>query len=383
MTGTIPQPGRTFAPWNDPSAKPIVRFENVTKRFGDVTAVNDLTLDIFPREFFALLGSSGCGKTTLLRMLAGFEKPTSGRVLLDGQDISLTPPHRRPINMMFQSYALFPHMSVERNIAYGLHQEGMAKDAIAARIAEMLKLVQLEGYGRRKPDQLSGGQRQRVALARALAKRPKILLLDEPLGALDKKLRGQTQFELMDLQESTGTTFIMVTHDQEEAMTMADRIAVMADGEISQVAPPGEIYEYPASRFVADFIGDVNIIEGELRANGTQHGALFRWTETPDHDVQLTNINADASKRCWLAVRPEKIRTSKSRDEHPGENKIPGKVLDIAYFGDVTTYHVETAGGQIIKALEANRSHLIDRAITWDDPVWLTWPASAGVVLER
>ncbi len=253
---------RKFAPWNDPAAKPFISFENVTKIFGDFTAVDDLSLNVFNREFFALLGASGCGKTTLMRMLAGFEEPTSGRITLDGQDLRGIPPYKRPVNMMFQSYALFPHMTVEKNIAFGLKQDGMAKSEIDDRVAEMLKLVKLEQFGKRKPHQLSGGQRQRVALARSVAKRPKVLLLDEPLGALE--LREQTQFELIDLQFKLGMTFMVVTHDQEEAMTMSDRIAVMDKGRIRQVATPAEVYEAPRSKFVADFIGNVNIIEGEV-----------------------------------------------------------------------------------------------------------------------
>ncbi|RVC57792.1 ABC transporter ATP-binding protein, partial [Mesorhizobium sp. M4B.F.Ca.ET.088.02.2.1] len=249
---------RDFAPWNDPNAKPYIQFDNVTKKFGDFIAVNNLSLTIFEREFFALLGASGCGKSTLLRMLAGFEEPTAGRILLDGQDLRGIPPYRRPVNMMFQSYALFPHMTVENNIAFGLKQEGMPKPDIEKRVAEMLKLVKLEQFAKRKPHQLSGGQRQRVALARSVAKRPKVLLLDEPLGALDKKLREETQFELMDLQQELGLTFVVVTHDQEEAMTMADRIAIMDKGEVMQVATPAEVYEAPTSRCVAHFVGNVN-----------------------------------------------------------------------------------------------------------------------------
>src|SRR5262249_34805755 len=253
-------------PWADPASKPYISFEGVTKKFGDFTAVNDLSLIIYEREFFALLGASGCGKSTLLRMLAGFDNPTSGRILLDGQDLKGIPPYRRPANMMFQSYALFPHMTVENNIAFGLKQEGMPRPDIDKRVKEMLELVKLGPFAKRKPHQLSGGQRQRVALARSLAKRPKVLLLDEPLGALDKKLREETQFELMDLQQELGMTFIIVTHDQEEAMTMADRIAIMDKGKIMQVATPPEVYEAPASRFVADFVGTVNLFEGKVTA---------------------------------------------------------------------------------------------------------------------
>jgi putrescine transport system ATP-binding protein len=257
---------RSFTPWADGSAKPYIAFENVTKRFGDFTAVDNLTMHVYEREFFSLLGPSGCGKTTLLRMLAGFEEPTSGDIFLDGQPLKGVPPHKRAVNMMFQSYALFPHLNVADNIAFGLRQEGMEKGAVAERVDQMLKLVKLEQFARRKPHQLSGGQRQRVALARSVAKRPKLLLLDEPLGALDKKLREETQFELMDLQEQLGLTFMIVTHDQEEAMTMSDRIAVMDAGTVVQTGTPGEIYEAPNTRYVADFIGNVNMFEGRITA---------------------------------------------------------------------------------------------------------------------
>jgi putrescine transport system ATP-binding protein len=264
---------RSFAPWKDPAAVPLIRFDHVTKRFGRTTAVDDLTLDVFERELFCLLGPSGCGKSTLLRLLAGFETVSEGRILLGGQDLVGAPPYRRPVNMMFQSYALFPHLTVARNIAFGLRQDRLPKADIAARVDEMLRLVQLEELGNRYPEQLSGGQRQRVALARALAKRPKVLLLDEPLAALDKKLREETQFELMDLQVRLGTTFIVVTHDQEEAMTMADRMAVMDRGKLVQVGTPGEIYEQPATRFIAEFVGDVNIFEGKVAG---REGGLWR-----------------------------------------------------------------------------------------------------------
>ena len=255
-------------PWARAGARPLLRFEGVRKRYGEVAAVDGVTLDIFEREFFALLGPSGCGKTSLLRLLAGFETPDEGRILLDGDDLSRVPPHRRPVNMMFQSYALFPHLSVAGNVAFGLKQEGLPKPEIERRVGEMLALVKLDGLGDRKPHQLSGGQRQRVALARSLAKHPRVLLLDEPMAALDKKLRGETQFELMQLQQKLGLTFIIVTHDQQEAMTVADRMGVMNEGRLIQVAPPSEIYEQPNSRWVADFIGDVNLIEGRVSEAG-------------------------------------------------------------------------------------------------------------------
>ena len=251
-------------PWQDPNAKPFIQIVNVTKQFGDVYAVDNVSLDIYQREFFALLGPSGCGKTTLLRMLAGFETPTAGRILIDGQDMAEVPPWKRPANMMFQSYALFPHMSVADNIAFGLKQDGIAKSEIRDRVADAVRLVQLEGREKRRPDQLSGGQKQRVALARAIIKRPKVLLLDEPLGALDKKLRERTQFELVNIQESLGLTFVIVTHDQEEAMTVSTRMAIMTEGRVGQMGTPPEMYEYPTSRFVADFLGDVNVLEARV-----------------------------------------------------------------------------------------------------------------------
>src|ERR1700686_2565715 len=322
---------RSFAPWTDPAERPLLRIEDLSKRFGGSAAVDKLSLDIYQGEFFALLGPSGCGKTTLLRLIAGFERPDSGRIMLDGVDLVAVPPHRRPVNMMFQSYALFPHLNVEANVAFGLKQEGLAKPEIAVRVADMLALVKLESFGRRKPHELSGGQRQRVALERSLVKRPRVLLLDEPLAALDKKLRDQTRFELMDLQRRLGLTFVIVTHDQSEAMIVADRIGVMDRGWLRQVAQPAEIYEQPNSRWVADFVGDVNLFEGRvgedgLRAEGTGAGTL-RGTAT---------IDAKPGATVWLAVRPEKMHVASEPPPQQLENCIAGMVADIGYLGELT-----------------------------------------------
>ncbi len=372
---------RGFAPWADKSIRPLVRFEAVTKRFGATVAVDRLSLDIYAGEFFALLGPSGCGKTTLLRMLAGFETPDEGRVLLGEEDIGRVPPYRRPVNMMFQSYALFPHLTVAGNIAFGLKQDRLPRREIETRVAEMLALVKLEGFGGRKPHQLSGGQRQRVALARSLAKRPKVLLLDEPLAALDKKLRGQTQFELMDLQGRLGTTFVIVTHDQEEAMTVAHRIAVMDRGALIQVAPPAELYEHPDSRWVAGFIGDVNLLEGAVTALDA-NGAAIEGAAGRRYRVAAA-AGAKPGEKVWIALRPEKIRLAAARPEQTAENCVFGRVNDIAYLGDVSLYRVKLADGSVTTVSATNTSRLADRAIGWDDEVWLTWSPDAGIVLTR
>ena len=371
-----------FMPWNDPDAPPFIEFKNVTKNFGEFTAVKDLSLQIYEREFFALLGGSGCGKTTLMRMLAGFETPTSGQIFLDGQDLAGVPPYRRPSNMMFQSYALFPHMSVEKNIAFGLQQDGAPKSEIEARVAEMLRLTKLEPFAKRKPHQLSGGQRQRVALARSLAKRPKVLLLDEPLGALDRKLREETQFELMALQEDLKMTFLIVTHDQEEAMTVANRIAVMDKGQLVQVATPAEIYEAPNSRFVADFIGDVNLIEAEVIGK-TQDGTRLKTTVDQVQIETEQTTGAQAGEIVWYAVRPEKMRIAHGRPEPGSVNQIGGQVWDIAYLGDISIIHSKSASGESFRATMANVSRVVEDPITWEEDVVFSFGRDAGVILTK
>jgi len=368
-----------FAPWLEADAEPLIRFENVTKRYGDFTAIDNLTLDIYEREFFALLGPSGCGKTTMMRLLAGFETPTEGRITIAGEDMSEVPPNRRPVNMMFQSYALFPHMTISENIAFGLKQEKRPRHEINQRVEEMLSLVQLEDFATRKPAQLSGGQRQRVALARSLAKAPKLLLLDEPLGALDKKLREQTQFELMNLQEQLGMTFVIVTHDQEEAMTVASRIAVMDHGEIKQVDTPNAIYETPNSRYVADFIGDVNFIDCIAAERNGEHLQL----EAAGSKLEVeSELEASPGQALYLALRPEKIEVSKEPPEQQ-QNLLKGQVWDIAYVGNTSTYHVKLDDGSIIKAQRVNRNRAKRRSITWEDQVWLSWQSDAPILLER
>lgn len=373
---------RDFTPWENPDQAPFIEFLNVTKRFGEFIAVNDLSLKIYEREFFALLGGSGCGKTTLMRMLAGFETPSSGQIFLDGQDLAGIPPYRRPSNMMFQSYALFPHMSVEANIAFGLKQDKVPKTEISDRVAEMLRLTKLEQFAKRKPHQLSGGQRQRVALARSLAKRPKVLLLDEPLGALDRKLREETQFELMALQEDLKMTFLIVTHDQEEAMTVADRIAVMDHGQLVQVATPAEIYEAPNSKFVADFIGDVNLIEAKITEKSDAGTKLAAVTGAYSIDTEQTT-DESVGDTVWYAIRPEKVRIKIGRRDENTVNQINGLVWDIAYLGDVSIFHAKVGeeGHDIVRATMANVSRLVENPITWDDEVALTFGRDAGVIL--
>ena len=366
-------------PWQDPDQKPYIRIENVTKKFGDFTAIDNLSLDIYKSEFFSLLGPSGCGKTTLLRMLAGFENVTDGRILVDGEDMSDIPPHLRPINMMFQSYALFPHMTVEKNIAFGLKQDKLPDDVINQRVEELLELVELTKFAKRKPNQLSGGQSQRVALARSLAKSPKLLLLDEPLGALDKRLREQTQFELMDIQEKLEVTFVIVTHDQEEAMTVSSRIGVMESGNLIQVATPTEIYEAPVNKDVADFIGDVNLLKGIYKGKDKEGTQLL--SEDSNSIVYATQeVEAELEDTIWFAIRPEKLEISKRKPSND-INVLQGVIEDIAYGGSFSTYHVRLDNGRILKAIRANRVRTEEHHLTWEDEVYLHWSAHSAVVL--
>lgn len=362
----------------------FLSIRDLVKDFDGYKAVNNVSLDIAKGEIFALLGSSGCGKSTLLRMLAGFEKPTSGSIVLAGQDVATMPPYERPMNMMFQSYALFPHLSVWDNIAFGLRRAGMARDEIAAQVEAMLKLVQLGKFGQRKPHQLSGGQQQRVALARSLAKKPQLLLLDEPLGALDKKLREETQIELVNIIENVGVTCVMVTHDQEEAMTMASRLAVMSEGRFMQVGAPGDIYETPATRFVADFIGNVNLMEGTLSDDQVDHVII----DCADCQHYVGHgITGTEGMPVTVALRPEKIRIGRDllppQDGEPegGLNRVQGTVKDMSYFGSFTVYHLALASGMVLKINASNTERHRADELTWGDTAWASWSPEAHVVL--
>ena len=367
----------------------IIRFESITKRFGNLPAVDNVTLDVREGEFFALLGPSGCGKTTLLRMLAGFETPTEGRILIDGKDIANLPPNRRPVNMVFQSYAVFPHMKVTDNIAYGLKMDGVSGNEVRRRVDEALELVKLGGLGERMPDQLSGGQRQRVALARALVKRPRVLLLDEPLSALDAKLRDQMRSELTSLQKKVGITFIMVTHDQDEALAIATRCAVMNRGMLAQVATPSDLYEFPNSQFVADFVGRVNMFEGVLEKD-EQDEAVVRCADFSAPVYLDHGVTGARGTTVWVALRPEKIETHKRaegqtpfkmEDAPQGSNVTPGIIREIVYLGSETNYEVELEGGRRVKTFRSNLTRYDQEDFTHDEPVWLAWHACSPAVL--
>ena len=374
---TVPKP-QTAA--NTTTKEVLLRVEGVSKIYdGTIKAVDDVSLTVNKGEIFGLLGGSGCGKSTLLRILAGFEKPTKGKIFLENQDITNLPPYQRPINMMFQSYALFPHLSVWENVAFGLKRDNMPKDEIATRVDEMLSLVQLNKYAQRKPHQLSGGQQQRVALARSLAKRPKLLLLDEPLGALDKKLRETTQLELVNIIEKVGVTCVLVTHDQEEAMTMASRIAVMSEGYFLQIGEPDAIYETPNSRQVADFIGNVNMFEGTVIVDEPDH--VIVKCDACTHYVGH-GFTGNKGMVVGVALRPEKIMLSKEKPQ--GEyNWCEGEVVEIVYFGDHTTYHLKTATGKVIQAQEINNTRDLSCGLTWGDHAYMHWSDLAMIVLTH
>ena len=365
---------------------PLLRIDAVVKKFGGFRAVDRLSLDIRAGEFFALLGPSGCGKTTLLRMLAGFETPDEGRILLDGRDIARVLPHQRPVNMMFQNYALFPHLTVRDNIAFGLKRAGMARPDIDARVAELVALLKLEGLERRKPDQLSGGQKQRVALARSLARRPQVLLLDEPLAALDKKLRESTQLELMEVQRRLGMTFIIVTHDQEEAMTVADRIGVMDSGRLEQVATPRELYEAPVSRWIAEFVGDVNLFEGQVESREASRLAISTrdagtiFVAEPRQPITKTNL--------CVAIRPEKVKLSRRGPASDGAgtnaiNRLEGVVTDVSYLGGITTYKVKLDSGAVVRSSMANTTRIDIDAYSASHRVVVWFTPDDCVVLEQ
>jgi spermidine/putrescine transport system ATP-binding protein/putrescine transport system ATP-binding protein len=373
------------------SDTPIVSIRNVSKRFGTVNAVDNVSLDIRPGEFFVLLGPSGCGKTTLLRMIAGFELPTEGQILIDGKDMASVSPNRRPVNMVFQSYAVFPHMSVAQNVGYGLKIAGVGASERATRVAEALELVKLDGYGERRPDQLSGGQRQRVALARSLVMRPKVLLLDEPLSALDAKLRSQMQFELAELQYKIGITFVTVTHDQDEALSMADRIAVLNKGEIAQLATPSDLYEFPANRFVADFVGSVNIFKGKLIIDETDRASID--CDGLGKVFVSHGVTGATGGEVWVALRPEKIYLhvpgngdairNAALDAPEGHNLARGTIKGMSYLGDITVFEIELDGGGMIRVSRPNLSRRDQKDFTWGDRVSMHWRSDSPVVLQH
>lgn len=360
--------------------KPIIGIQNITKRFGaDVLAVDDVSIDIKEGEFFALLGPSGCGKTTLLRMIAGFEVPTEGAILIDGQHMEDVQPNKRPVNMVFQSYAVFPHMTVSDNVAYGLKMDGVPKSEAKGRVEEALGLVQLPGYGDRMPDQLSGGQRQRVALARALVKRPKVLLLDEPLSALDAKLREAMQLELRNLQHTVGITFVMVTHDQDEALSMADRVAVMESGRVRQLAPPRDLYEFPSCRFVADFIGKMNLYEAVVKSSG---GGSVSVGVDGLGDLTLP-FDGNASGEIGIAIRPEKAKISAEKPEGSDQIALEGSVTQVAYHGDESHVFLRTDSGLDFAATVPNRERTLDAPTNPGDRRWVSWRQQDTLVLAE
>lgn len=360
----------------------FIDIRGVSKHFGDFVAVDSVDLQIGRGELFCILGGSGCGKTTLLRMLAGFEQPTSGSIFIDGHDVTDQPPYTRPVNMMFQSYAIFPHMNVEQNVAYGLKKDRVSRPEVTARVREILDLVQLGQFAKRKPDQLSGGQRQRVALARALVKRPKVLLLDEPLAALDKKLRERTQFELMNIQDELAITFVVVTHDQEEAMILSNRIAVMEKGRFEQVGPPKEVYEFPRNRFVADFIGTINIFDGTIEECGDGR-IVVSSNDTGGLLCALSDKRLPHGTNVRIAVRPEKIFISKQQSENAEDTCLPGVVQDLGYFGNVSLYRIRLEGGKIVQVSAQNRRRSAEPFLEWDDHVFISWRPRSAVVLTE
>jgi len=368
-------------PWQNPRVQPFIQMIGICKSYEKKKTIENLNLSIYANEFFSLIGTSGCGKTTLLRMLSGLEKPSAGRILIDGVDITELPPYERPINMMFQSYALFPHMNVFDNVAFGLRQEQIPPTQIKSRVHEMLELVHMKSFQNRFPHQLSGGQCQRVALARALVKKPKVLLLDEPLAALDRVLREQTQFELVNLQERLGIIFIMVTHDQEEAMTLSTRIALLNEGRILQIGSPSEIYEYPNCRYVAEFVGHMNLFKGVV-VDQTEEHSVVHCPELEQHLLVDYTAEAPVGSNVTVTIRPEKVMLSKGQPSHPmATNGGRGIVKDIAYFGDVSVYHIALPSGKMVLAKEANFVRLAERPITWEDEVFLFWRAENSGIL--
>lgn len=366
-------------PWQDPKKKPYIEIEGISKDYDGIPALNNFSLSIYKGELFSLLGPSGCGKSSLLRILAGLEKPSAGRVYINTLDITELPPYERPVNMMFQSYALFPHMTVEQNVAFGLKQEHIDAPQIKSRVKKALELVKMETLRQRKPHQLSGGQRQRVALARSLIKRPKLVLLDEPLAALDKQLRDETQFELVNIQEEVGVTFIMVTHDQEEAMTMSTRVGIMEEGRLRQVGTPNEVYEYPNSRYVSSFLGTNNMFEAIILEDEQDY--VLMYSDDIKGELYINSSSpAPVGAHVSVAVRPEKIMMSLEKNSVT-RNTAKGVIKEIAYLGDVSIYHIELNSGKRVMAQISNSVRMAERPVTWNDEVYLYWRSESGVIL--